>query len=220
MENISEHYELLKRIMDMLEQQFGENCEIVLHDHSLDFDKTIIDIRNSHVTGRKVGGTGSNLGLEILRGTDDGGDKYNYITYTNSGKILRSSSIHFRNNDNKLIGALCVNLDITESVRLENFIREHNNFNPAPEPINEIFATDVHQMLDELIRRAFQKIDKLLPQMNREDKIEFIRYLDEKGAFIISKSSKVVADMLEISKYTFYSYLEIARNKKPENAED
>lgn len=214
MQNMQDNLELLTRIMDMMEQQFGKNCEIVLHDHSLDFDKTIVDIRNAHVTGRKIGGSGSNLGLEILSGNSEGGDKYNYITYTNNGKILRSSSIHFHNREGELIGALCVNLDITETIRLENAIKEYNNFNAAPEPINEIFASDVHQMLEELIRRAFQKIGKSASQMTREDKMEFIKYLDEKGAFIISKSSKIVGDALDISKYTFYNYLETVRGQK------
>lgn len=214
MEHINEHRDLLTRMMDMMEQQFGKDCEIVLHDHSLEFDKTIVDIRNGHITGRKIGGSGSNLGLEILRGTSGGSDQYNYITYTNNGKILRSSSIHFHNEQGALIGAFCVNLDITESIRLENFIRSYNNFSTSPEPVNEIFANDVHQMLDELIHRALQKIGKPVSQMSREDKIEFIRYLDEKGAFIIAKSGIIVGDILEISKYTFYNYLDVARGQK------
>lgn len=219
MEHINEQRALLNRMMDMIEQQFGKNCEIVLHDHSLDIDKTIVDIRNGHITGRKIGGSSSNLGLEILRGTSGGGDQYNYITYTNNGKVLRSSSIHFHNPQGKLIGAFCVNLDITESIRLENFIRDYNNFSTSPEPVNEIFANDVHQMLDELIHRALQKIGKPVSQMSREDKIAFIHYLDERGAFIISKSSKIVGDILEISKFTFYSYLDIVRAQKGEDSE-
>lgn len=214
MEHINENKELLTRIMDMMEQQFGKNCEIVLHDHSLDYDRTIIDIRNAHITGRKVGDSGSNLGLEILRGSAQGEDQYNYITYTNNGKVLRSSSIHFRNDTGELIGALCVNMDITESMRLENFIHEFNNFSASPEPVNEILVSDVQQLLDELMRRAFQKIGKPASQMSREDKMEYIRILDEKGAFIISKSSKIVGDALGISKYTFYNYLETVRGQK------
>ncbi len=44
--------------------------------------------------------------------------------------------------------------------------------------------------------------------MNREDKIRFVRYLDQKGAFLITKSSEKVYEYLNISRYTLYNYLD------------
>ena len=49
---------LLTDILDILEGHFGKNVEFVVHDLSLDYEHTIVDIRNGEVTGRKVGGTG------------------------------------------------------------------------------------------------------------------------------------------------------------------
>ena len=45
--------------------------------------------------------------------------------------------------------------------------------------------------------------------MNREDKIRFVRYLDQKGAFLITKSSERVYEYLNISRYTLYNYLDL-----------
>ena len=70
--------DFLNRLVDMLEQQLGKNTEIVLHDLRNGYEHTIVDIRNGNITGRKVGGTGSNLGLEVLKGTYGNGDRYSY----------------------------------------------------------------------------------------------------------------------------------------------
>lgn len=53
---------LITDILDILEGHFGKNVEFVVHDLSLDYEHTIVDIRNGEVTGRKVGGTGDLLG--------------------------------------------------------------------------------------------------------------------------------------------------------------
>ena len=49
-------------------------------------------------------------------------------------------------------------------------------------------------------------------EMSKSEKVEFIRFLDEKGAFLITKSGERICELLEISKFTFYSYLEKSRN--------
>ena len=49
--------------------------------------------------------------------------------------------------------------------------------------------------------------------MGREEKMKFLKYLDSKGAFLISKSSEKVCEFLGISKYTLYNYLETVRSE-------
>ena len=79
MKSIYEQWDLWQEFMDMLEKQFGNSCEIVLHDLTKDYNHTIVDIRNGHITGRKIGGCGSNLGLEVLSGNVKNGNRFNYI---------------------------------------------------------------------------------------------------------------------------------------------
>ena len=125
MANLSSDY--LKKLLDMMENHFGKNNEIVLHDLTKDYNHTIIDIRNGHITGRSIGDCGSNLGLEVLRGTVVNGDRYNYITHTKDGKVLRSSSMYFYEGK-KVIGSLCINTDITDELRYENYLYAKNNY--------------------------------------------------------------------------------------------
>ena len=218
MKTIEEQKEFWSMLMDMLEAQFGPKCEIVLHDLTKDYNHTIIDIRNGHLTHRQIGGSGTNLGLEILSGNVQGnGNKFNYIVHTRLGKIFRSSSLYIRDDDGKVIGSLCINLDITDSLKFEEFLKEYNNYpvgTPNNEESEEVFAGNVTQLLDYLIQEGINRIGKKPQDMNRTDKINFIRFLDEKGAFLISKSAEHVCQFLSISKYTIYNYLEMARNRQ------
>ena len=71
LKSVNNEMELFKAIMKMIAKQFGDKCEVVLHDWSGGYDKTIVAIENGHVSGREVGDCGSNLGLEVMR--DRGG---------------------------------------------------------------------------------------------------------------------------------------------------
>ena len=92
--------EWLHKLMDLLEAHFGPDVEFVLHDLTLDYEHTIVDIRNGHITGREIGGTGDILGLEYIRNaSEDNGTYYNFIEYTKEGKTLRSSTLFLRDED-------------------------------------------------------------------------------------------------------------------------
>ena len=204
--------------MDLLERQFGSHCEVVLHDLTKDYNHTIVDIRNGYLTGRKIGGSGTNLGLEVLNGKNQDGNRFNYVLHTRDGKVFRSSSIYFRNDEGKVVGSLCVNLDITETIKFEDFLKGYNQYDlsstgeTSPEDIKEIFVDDVSQILDFLFNDGVHLIGCQPSEMNREQKMEFLRFLDKKGAFLISKSNERVCEFLQISKFTLYNYLDAIRN--------
>ena len=47
--------------------------------------------------------------------------------------------------------------------------------------------------------------------MTKEDKIQVIRYQNDAGAFLITKSGDKVANLLNISKFTLYSYMDAGK---------
>lgn len=65
---VMDNFEELDSIARCIAEQFGQNCEVVLHDLTKPYDQTIVAIYNGHVTGRVIGGSGTNAGLEILPG--------------------------------------------------------------------------------------------------------------------------------------------------------
>lgn len=220
MESISEQREFLSELMTMLEEQFPDS-EIVLHDYSMPYEHTIVDIRNGHITGRKVGDCLSNFGLEALSGVSDGINRYNYITFLPSARILRSSSMYFTNGDGKVLGALCINTNITEEVRFEDYLRKKNGYGPGrgETESREIFPGTVQDLLEHLIHEAQSSVGKEPKAMTKEDKVLFIQLLDRKGALLISKAGERICAYLGISKFTLYKYLDISRGTVKDEGE-
>ena len=122
------------------------------------------------------------------------------------------------------MGSLCINLDITDSIYCEKWMREYNNLpendsNAANAP-KEFFTSNVNELLDFLIEHCIQKFGKPPKLLSKEEKIQFIAELDSKGVFSITKSSDRVYSLLGISRYTFYTYLDAARKSASENGAD
>ncbi len=209
---IMEHFEILSETAKCIAEQFGPNCEVVLHDLTRPYNNTIVAIYNGHVTGRKVGDSGTDRGLAILRGTSKEEDEYCYINYSDSGRMLRSSSKYYRDKTGQIVGSLCINYDITELVSMQNALYQITGFETAgnkenQKPEHEIFAKNVDELIDLLLQEAIAKTGKDINSLSKEDRINIVKYLDEKGAFLIKKSAETVADYLGISRFTIYNYI-------------
>ncbi len=207
MNRVQDEFRMFQSLMKGLTAIFGTNCEVVLHDLTEGYESTVVMIENGHVTDRRVGDCGSNLGLEVLRGTVVDGDKYGYFTNTRDGRVLRSSSIYIRNDDGKVVGCLCVNFDVSNLMVADKTIRSLIS-NGEGEKEEEFFVNDVNQLLDALLRKAREEVGKPVSYMSREEKVKVVRFLDQKGAFLITKAGNRICQFLDISKFTLYSYLD------------
>lgn len=206
---VTDNINLLSDIAKCIAMQFGENCEVVLHDLTLPYNKTIVAIWNGHVTGRKIGDGGTNAGLEILKGSVSPDDQYHYINSTSDGKILRSSSKYFRDEYGKVNGSLCINLDITDLVRCENTLRRltcPDNQQAVPAP-SEFFIGNIDELLEKMMNEAVLKTGKEIRDLTKEEKVSIVQSLDQKGFFLIKKSAEILADFLGLSRYSIYNYL-------------
>lgn len=67
---------------------------------------------------------------------------------------------------------------------------------------------NVNHVLDELIEQSVALVGKPVALMNKDDKVRAIRFLNESGAFLVTKSGDKVAKYFGISKYTLYSYID------------
>lgn len=216
MEHINDELDFLTSLVKGIAKQFGENCEVVLLDltqHEKYGSGLIVLIENGHVTGRSVGDTGTNLGLEVLRGTDRGGDRHNYLTQTKDGRMLRSSTMYIRNDQGKPIGCICINFDITDLMMAENALQEFTDLNQVETDVKEVFVNNVNDVLDLLIQEAQDHVGTPVAHMTKEEKMKGIGYLDKKGAFLIQKSGDQICEYFNISKYTLYNYLDAIRRE-------
>ena len=204
--------DFLTRLSRGLAAQFGENCEIVVHDIKPG-DETISSIsliENGHVTGRKVGDGPSQAVIDAL--TEGGAveDRLSYFTKTDDGKILRSTTIYIKNDEGRVEGVFSINFDITDLALAENAIRSFtgtvDSKNSAPK-----ITSDVESLLDDLIEQSVRLVGKPVALMTKDDKIKAIRFLNDTGAFLITRSGDKVASYFNISKFTLYNYIDMGK---------
>ena len=204
-----EEFACLNQIMDMMEAHFGRDVELVLHDLKKDYTQTIIDIRNGGITGRKIGDGGDNLGLGVIRGTEKNGNKFNYLNYTEDGKTLKSSTLFLRDKTGKPVYALAINEDVTQMWKFEQYLKEKNQSGREADHI----VRDVNKLLEDSMEEAQRQIGKSYRAMDKMDKQAYIKFLDERGIFLISKSTQRVCEALQIAKCTLYNYLDLVRKE-------
>ena len=123
----NQQIEFLKRLAHGIALQFGSSCEVVVHDLRSDNPaRTIVAIENGHITGRKIGDGPSNVVLKALH-SDSGKlhDSYSYLTKTEDGKILKSTTIYLRDDDNKPIAIFAINYDI--ALFVINVLKQHSS---------------------------------------------------------------------------------------------
>jgi predicted transcriptional regulator YheO len=139
--------ELLKDVGLAISSLLGKSCEVVIHDTS-DLGHSIVWVQGD-VTGRRVGGMMTDLGLEMLR-QGQTHPLFNYTTYTESGKTLRSASTWLRDGNGEICGGFCINLDITPVLALREFSQDLAP-DDARADLSEGHPTDLGDMIDTII---------------------------------------------------------------------
>ncbi len=202
--------DLLKRIAAAIAAQFGSNCEVVVYDLTLENQEDmILFIENGHVSRRSAKAGPSHVVLEAMRdGRKDVPDHYNYLTKTHDGRILRSSTVYIKDENGRVSGIFAINYDMTELMMTQSVINALVQNSPGGEP--ERIPTNVNELLDDLLDQSVKLIGRPVAMMNKDDKVKAIRFLNDAGAMLITKSGDKIAKYFGISKYTLYSYLDIA----------
>lgn len=209
----AQQIDFLKRLAKGVAAQFGSNCEVVVHDlKSPDPDSTIVAIENGQVSGRKVGDGPSNVVLKALRSDPSKlHDKLAYLTKTEDGKVLKSTTVFFRDEDGTPSAIFAINYDTTLFMAMQDELRSFTALTDAPSPDPETIPHNVTDLLDELIEQSVRIVGKPVPLMTKDDKVKAIRYLSSTGALLITKSGDKIAKHFSISKYTLYSYLDTSK---------
>lgn len=205
--DIQQQKSFLEQLAKGIASLFGQNCEIAVHDLSQGFESSIIAIENGHVTDRRVGDGASELVLQALK-PDAGNveDHFNYLARTKNGRIIKCSSIYLRGEDGRPVGLFGINYDITDLMMASTAIGAILNVEENGDAMS--ITTNVNDLLDQLIEESSKYVGKPVAMMNKEDKIRAIKFLDEKGAFLVKKAGDKVSRYYDISKYTLYNYMD------------
>ena len=199
--------EIVAQSLEGVAAAFGSNCEVVLHTFD-DLNKSVVRIINGHVTGRAAGSPITNLGIEILekaktQKVDVVGP---YFSRLDDGRMLRCVTSIIRNPTGKMIGMMCVNIDV--SVPVVDFFSEF--LRPGAEVLSnsvEHFSSTPGDMISRVLAVVREDVARK-GKMSPVDKNRMI--VDElyvRGIFNLRGSVDAVAEEFCVSRATIYNYL-------------
>jgi putative PAC domain protein len=208
--------ESLVLIAHGIARHFGSDCEVCIHDlQANDLEHTICYIINGHVSGRKLGDGASKIVLETLEALKKGenvSDHLGYRTHTSDGRILKSSTIFLKDETGKYRFILGINHDMTNFINAQSALSNIvENIETTDEDIYGQIPLSVNDLLDNLIEQSVKLVGKTPALMTKDEKVKAIRFLQNAGAFLITRSGDKISQFFGISKFTLYSYIDQAK---------
>lgn len=199
----------------MIAQTIGDDCEVVLHDLE-NPQQSVIYTVNNRVTGRQVGQSFDHLvPWVILSKKLDHDVVTNYYFHTADGRLIKSSTALLKDFGGKVVGALCINIDtskISQQIEWLQSLMPKAEENAAPAEVSPEALTHVSEIVTDLIDKIIGNKD--MSRLRREEKLELIRFMDQRGIFLLKGAVDQVGSRMGISRVTVYSYIDEVRDKK------
>ena len=218
---------ILVPVIRGLAKILGKDYEVNLHDVTMP-EHSLVMCENGHVTGRATGAPMTDFGLYMLQ-ADEYQNKegiYNYLARTNRGELIKCSAIFIRDENEKTIGFMCINYDISKAVAAQELIesilhlemekveqypelskQEEQKSDKFPVPIREWYAQDLEEVVSDELTQVKKKIETPLNYLTKPEKKEVIKELHDRGFFLLKGAVDRVAKEMANTKYTIYSYI-------------
>ncbi|MFJ7725345.1 transcriptional regulator [Neobacillus sp. NPDC097160] len=227
---VIEHY---KKLVEFLGIVLGENYEVILH--IIEKGNSYVGaIANNHISGRTVNAPLTGLALKMMKDKKYHDNDYvtNYKGFTKLGAEVRGSTYFIKDENNELIGMLCINFDSSKHKKIANDIldlvqTQLNMISPKVEEMafseietieehsdNEIieyFSDSIEEVVNSIVDPSLLNPNIVLKQ---EQKIEIIKQLHKKGIFQLKGAVSQVAELLNISEPSVYRYLKMIDKDK------
>ncbi|MCY6372719.1 helix-turn-helix transcriptional regulator [Clostridium ganghwense] len=208
-------------LVHFLGEALGSTCEIALHDVRNPDNSLIAITNNDGISRRSIGSPLTDFGLKIMKEKNYKNKEFitKYPSKTTDGKILRSSSFFIKNNDNEVIGLLCINVNISDFIHAANFLNKflseisggpERNLAEEKNPLPNNLSGSMDELLISIIENTMAEINVPPERMSPEEKMSIVHKLDEKGVFLLKGAVGEVAEYLKTSENTIYRYI----NKK------
>ena len=193
-----------RAVVEGVSALIGNHCEIVLHSLE-DLEHSAICIANGHNTNRQEGSPLTDLALKSLHNMKTDSVSKPYFTLIKNGVLMKSVTIAIRNKNQRIIGLLCININL--DVPLSQFIQALMPSNPMGETSSVNFASSVEELVSQTVEHTIEEVnaDRLVANNNKNRQI--VVSLFEKGIFDIKDAINLVADRLDISRHTVYLYI-------------
>jgi len=188
----------------------GPDCEVVLHDVS-DPGHSIVAIENGSISGRKVGDPLTDYGLFNLKTAAASEADYvsNFLARTKDGRRMRCNTLFLRDEERRIVGYICLNADMTRAEMAKGLL---DHLTTIASPVySEHFGEGLASPGEDLLERNLGLIRELLGKpfhlLNRAERLEAVRQLDEKGFFLLKGAVEAFAQEAGVSVFTVYRHL-------------
>ena len=208
-------------LADMLVKTFGKECEVILCDLT-DPQYSVIYAANNTVTHVQAGESFHFVIDQILPSS---GPKENFVSnyyfhIKNDDKenLIRSSVLFIRKPNGLLDGALCINLDTEPVTSMIEFLKGYLPEYPAERVASSESTAFKFNIEDNVSAMVSSLVDQILEGISedatREERVEKIRFMENKGVFLMKGSVEQVAAKMGVNKVTIYSYLDEVHGKR------
>lgn len=200
----------------------GPKCEVVIHDIN-NLEHSIIHIENGYISGRKIGDGSTDLVLKLLQDKTYQNEAYiaNYKSKGSNGQSYRSSTFYIKDENGKLVGMMCLNIDITHLDVAASWIQDiltgggiipSSTETPLKiaddKPPIEYLQGNVDDILTHVIETIVAQSEITLDRLSSSEKMELVKQLNDQGVFLLKGGVMHVAKALNTSEPTIYRYLQ------------
>lgn len=211
-------------LAEFLGKILGPEYEIVLHDID-DKVHSIAYIENGNISGRSIDDPQTDLTFKYIKDKTVANNDYiiNNKGVEKYNKVIRSSSMFIKDDDNKLTGMLCINFNGSKYVNLAKQILKlthmenasiENEYLNNPSGLMDNITSSITEATDNAVSQSLE--DSYIPveRLTQEEKVEIVRELEGKGVFMLKGAVSEVAEKLSISEATLYRYIRIVSKDK------
>lgn len=205
------------KLVDFLADFLGKDAEVVLHDLT-NLENSIVAIRNGYISGREIGSPATDLALKIMKSV-----KYNAVDYLSDykgiskfKKTLKSATYIIKEEDNTIVGMLCINMDVEKAFKMREYLDamlDFENDKADDERVLETFSKSAYELTFDNIYKVVGKFEVPPERMDQNEKIRVIDLLNEEGTFLIKGAVSETAKALKVSEATIYRYLSKIKKK-------
>jgi predicted transcriptional regulator YheO len=111
-------------------------------------------------------------------------------------------------------GLMCINFDVSQFQALESLARGFIAFAEPSDKPSALFGPDWREEANEIVGQFLCTQAVTLASMSRQERLELVRLLDEKGLFDIRNSIPYLAQITHLSRATLYKTLKQARSSE------
>ena len=211
------------RFADALARMQGPSTEIVLHDLT-NLAHSVVYVVNGDITDRKVGQGVRHLVPEML--TSHEGKPIGPWWFRYRTKLIRATTELIYDKAGEIIGALCVNEDVTGEERLflslegrlpgltMTDLKADGDTAGLIKPETSVKDAELSGKPDSVRKTVFRLISETAyaeAKTNRDVRRRLVRGLKERDVFLLKGSIEELARLLGLSKVTIYSDLDALR---------